>query len=193
MARKLFLLPILLFIFIEVSAQSTLSVDYIMRDPKWMGTFPSAPSWGEDSNQIFFKYNQENDPADSLYKIELGKPSNIAKVHWPEEKGLAKPLLAYNSDQSLRIYRKDNAIIFEDQKKKTTTTLLTWHEPVSNLRFLATKIESPLIPPEIFTFMTDPLKVFLNRPIFPMPPNRQAQVNLLLLTPDFWKLKILIF
>ncbi|SEG13622.1 S9 family peptidase [Algoriphagus boritolerans] len=137
MARKLFLLPILLFIFIEVSAQSTLSVDYIMRDPKWMGTFPSAPSWGEDSNQIFFKYNQENDPADSLYKIELGKPSNIAKVHWPEEKGLAKPLLAYNSDQSLRIYRKDNAIIFEDQKKKTTTTLLTWHEPVSNLRFLA--------------------------------------------------------
>lgn len=137
MARKLFLLPILLFIFTEVTAQSTLSVDYIMRDPKWMGTFPSSPSWSEGSNQIFFKYNQEKDPADSLYKIELGNPSNIVKVHWPEEKALEKPLSAYNSDQSLRIYRKDNSIIFEDQKKRSTTTLLAWHEPISNIRFLA--------------------------------------------------------
>lgn len=137
MARKLFLLPILLFILTEVSAQSTLSVDYIMRDPKWLGTFPSSPSWSEDSNQIFFKYNQENDPADSLHKIELSNSSNIVKVPWPEEKALAKPLSVFNSNQSLRIYRKDNSIILEDQKKKTTTTLLTWHESISNFQFLA--------------------------------------------------------
>ncbi|HSF56091.1 MAG TPA: hypothetical protein VLA71_20215, partial [Algoriphagus sp.] len=137
MQRKLLLLPVLLFLFGETTAQSTLTVDYIMRDPKWLGTFPSAPYWSEDSKQIFFKYNLEKDPVDSLYKIQLDNPAQVSKVHWTEEKSLSKPLSTFNSDQTLRIYRKDNSIILEEQKKKTTTTLLEWHEPVTNLKFLA--------------------------------------------------------
>lgn len=137
MQRKLLLLPVLLFLLGEAAAQSTLTVDYIMRDPKWLGTFPSAPYWSEDSKQIFFKYNLEKDPADSLYKIQLDNPAQVSKVHWAEEKTLAKPLSAFNSDQSLRIFRKDNAVIMEEQKKKTSSTLFEWHEPVTNLRFLA--------------------------------------------------------
>lgn len=137
MQRKLFLLPFLVFFLTEAAAQTSLSVDYIMRDPKWMGTFPSSPYWSEDGNQIFFKYNLEDDPADSLYKIDLSSPTQISKVHWTEEKSLSKPLSEYNSDRSLRIYRKDNSIILEEQKKKTTSTLVEWHEPISNFRFLA--------------------------------------------------------
>ena len=137
MQRKIFLLSFLVLLLSETIAQSTLSVDYIMRDPKWMGTFPSSPFWSEDGSQLFFKYNLEKDPSDSLYKIKLGLNSQISKVHWPEEKALSKPLSAFNSDQSLRIYRKDNSIILEEQKKKTTTTLLEWTEPLSNLQFLA--------------------------------------------------------
>lgn len=137
MQRKLLLLPILLFLLSEASAQSTLSVEYIMRDPKWMGVFPSSPEWSEDDKQIFFKYNLDGDPADSLYKIDLANPTQISKVHWAEEKALARPQSDTNADQSLRIYRKDHQIILEDLKKKTSSTLLEWHEPVSNLRFLA--------------------------------------------------------
>jgi dipeptidyl aminopeptidase/acylaminoacyl peptidase len=137
MQRKLLLLPILLLLLTEVSAQSTLTVDYIMRDPKWMGTFPSAPYWSEDGKEIFFRYNLEKDPADSLYKIDLTKPAQISKVHWAEEKTLSKPLSTFNSDRSRRLYRKDNAILLEDLKKNTSTTLLHWSEPVTNLRFLA--------------------------------------------------------
>ncbi|MBN7812044.1 S9 family peptidase [Algoriphagus sp. H41] len=137
MQRKLLLLPILLFLLSEASAQSTLSVEYIMRDPKWMGVFPSSPEWSEDGKQIFFKYNLDGDPADSLYKIDLANPTQISKVHWAEEKALARPQSDTNADQSLRIYRKDHQIILEDLKKKTSTTLFEWHEPVSNLKFLA--------------------------------------------------------
>lgn len=137
MQRKLLLLPVLLLLLAEASAQSTLSVEYIMRDPKWMGTFPSAHFWSEDSKQIYFKYNQENDPVDSLYKIDLANPSVISKVHWAEEKSLAKPQSHFNADQSLRIYRKDKQIILEDLKKMSSSTLLEWFEPVNNLRFLA--------------------------------------------------------
>lgn len=137
MQRKLLLLPVLLFLFTEARAQSTLSVDYIMRDPKWMGTFPSSHFWGEDGNKIFFKYNLEKDPADSLYTIELSKSDQPTKVKWSEEKTLTKSQSVFNADQSLRIYRKGNSIILEDHKKKTESELIEWFEPISNLTFLA--------------------------------------------------------
>ncbi|RIW15582.1 S9 family peptidase [Algoriphagus lacus] len=137
MQRKLLLLPVLLFILTEATAQSTLTVDYIMRDPKWMGTFPSAPFWSEDGKQIYFKYNLEKDPVDSLYKIDLSSPSQLSKVHWGEEKMLSKEQVDFNADQSLRIYREDKSILLEDRKKKSTTTILTWVDPISNLQFLA--------------------------------------------------------
>ena len=137
MLRKLLFLPGLLCFFAVVQAQSPLTVDYIMRDPKWMGTFPSAHSWSEDSNQIFFRYNLENDPADSLYKIDLSKPSQISKVHWPEEKLLRKELSTFNSDQSLRLYKEKNTIYLEDRKKGSTSALVEWFESFTNLQFLA--------------------------------------------------------
>ena len=137
MQRKLFLLPILLCILATAQAQSPLTVDYIMRDPKWMGTFPSSHFWSEDSQSIFFRYNLENDPADSLYQIDLSKPSLISKVHWPQEKSLQKEQEAFNADQSLRIYRVKNSIYLENLKKNQASVILEWVEPVSNLQFLA--------------------------------------------------------
>ncbi|MBS4071089.1 MAG: S9 family peptidase [Algoriphagus sp.] len=137
MLRKLLFLPGLLCFFAVVQAQSPLTVDYIMRDPKWMGTFPSTHSWSEDSKQIFFRYNLENDPADSLYKIDLTKPSQISKVHWPEEKLLRKELSTFNSDQSLRLYKEKNTIYLEDRKKGSTSALVDWFESFTNLQFLA--------------------------------------------------------
>lgn len=137
MRRNLLLLPVLLFICVQAYAQSSLSVEYIMRDPAWIGTFPSAPYWSEDGNRILFRYNLEKDPADSLYQIELSNPSVISKVQWADEKQLSKSNAVFNSDQSLRIYRKGNSILLEDQKKKTESLLFEWYEPISNIRFLA--------------------------------------------------------
>lgn len=137
MRRKFLLLPILLLVLNQATAQSSLTVDYIMRNPKWMGTFPSSPFWSEDSQQLFFRYNQAGDPADSLYKTNLGNPSQIQKVHWAEEKNLEKDNAEFNADQSLRIYREGTTILLEDRKKKTTIPLLEWGQAISNLRFLA--------------------------------------------------------
>ena len=46
--------------------QSELTVEQIMQDPAWMGTFPSNIRWSEDSKTIFFNYNLQQDPSDSL-------------------------------------------------------------------------------------------------------------------------------
>ncbi len=137
MSRKLLFLPLLCIVLFQSWAQSPLTVDYIMRDPSWMGTFPSAPFWSEDGKTIYFRYNLEKDPADSLYKIDLANPTQISKVQWSEEKDLRKDTPITNTSQTLRIYRDNKKIQLEDLKKQTTVTLLEWFEPVSNLQFQA--------------------------------------------------------
>lgn len=135
--RKIIFLPLLLFVLSQSWAQSPLTVDYIMRDPSWMGTFPSAPSWSEDGKTIYFQYNLEKDPADSLYKINLSEPSQIKKVSWSEEKTLTKNSLVSNNQNTLRMYREGQKIMIQDLKKGTFSVLLEWFEPVSNLQFQA--------------------------------------------------------
>ena len=50
---------------------SPLTVEKIMRDPRWMGSSPSSPSWSNDGKRIYFMWNPDKSPADSLYYITL--------------------------------------------------------------------------------------------------------------------------
>ena len=67
---------LLLFIFYMhyVSGQnsiSPLSVEKIMRDPKWIGSSPSELLWAADGKTLYFKWNPDGAPEDSLYAITL--------------------------------------------------------------------------------------------------------------------------
>ncbi|MBN7816564.1 S9 family peptidase [Algoriphagus pacificus] len=137
MQRKLFFLPLLFIALTQAYAQSTLSVEYIMRDPKWMGTFPSSARWDDASKQIYFRYNVENDPADSLYKINLDNPKAITKVHWPEENSLRKNSASLNAAKTHRLFLEDQTIKIEDLAKGTETVVLEWFQNLSNPSFLA--------------------------------------------------------
>ena len=48
-----------------------LTVEKIMRNPKWMGVSPSDVSWSEDSKTIYFNWNPTHAAGDSLYAITL--------------------------------------------------------------------------------------------------------------------------
>ena len=64
----------ILLLFIAVSTNSfaqSLTVDYIMRDPKWMGTSPSNVFWSHDSKTVFFNWNPKQQVSDSLYAYAL--------------------------------------------------------------------------------------------------------------------------
>jgi len=136
MFKKIFLLQSLLCIASLAQAQTPLSVDYIMRDPKWMGTFPTAHFWSSDSKQIYFNYNPEKNPSDSLYKIEPVAGAKPMKVPVQEERSLKKEAI-YSADENLKLYRKGNQVLLEDLKKRKTTTLFDWYGPLEKLKFLA--------------------------------------------------------
>ncbi|MDI1321185.1 MAG: S9 family peptidase, partial [Algoriphagus sp.] len=141
MQRKFLFLPLLCFALLEANAQSSLSVEYIMRDSKWMGTFPSAASWGDDGKQIYFQYNKDQDPVDSLYKINLANLTSIQKVHWPEAKGLRKSDASFNSDKSLRIFREGNNLMLDSPALGNPVLLLEWFGEFNNPKFLANESE----------------------------------------------------
>ena len=70
---KLTLFLCLLFPIISFSQPklNTLSVEKIMRDPKWIGTSPSNVFWSADGKYLYFNWNPDNAPSDSLYFITL--------------------------------------------------------------------------------------------------------------------------
>jgi dipeptidyl aminopeptidase/acylaminoacyl peptidase len=141
MNRKLLFIPVFFIYFSSVFGQVPLSVEYIMRDPAWMGTFPSSIRWSEDSQKIYFQYNLDKDPADSLYSIAIKRLGNPAKVKWSEEKILGERGSNYSKDRSFRIFKEDRKLLLEEMKSGKVSTILGWHSDFSNPTILANENE----------------------------------------------------
>lgn len=125
-------------LFINIYAQqSDLSVEKIMQDPKWMGTFPSNIKWNQSSTAIYFDYNRDDDPSDSLYRISLKNSKKIDKVSWTEEKDTEFARGIFNSGKTKKIYSKGNVLIIFDIKSGKETQLLQFPKNISNPNFLA--------------------------------------------------------
>lgn len=138
MIKKRLLFTFIFLASLSLSAQtSTLSVEKIMQDPKWMGTFPTNIKWDDHSTFIYFNYNKDNDPADSLYRIAIKNPSKIEKVAWQKEKQLIPFNGNYTKDKSLKIYTKENTLLLYNLLTKQEKTLLELPNRISNPIFLA--------------------------------------------------------
>lgn len=117
--------------------QSSLSVEKIMQDPKWMGTFPSNIEWNEQSDVLYFNYNKDNDPSDSLYRISLKSKNTIEKVKWREEKNRIPNRGSYNASKTKKIYVKNNALFIYEIKSKKESKVLEFINSLYNPVFLA--------------------------------------------------------
>lgn len=126
------------FLFINIYAQqSELSVEKIMQDPKWMGTFPSNVKWDQNSSAIYFNYNRDNDPSDSLYRIRLANTKTIEKVTWTEEKNIDFARGTYDKAKTKKVYSKGNTLSIQDVKSGKETQLLQFPKNIGSPYFLA--------------------------------------------------------
>ena len=122
---------------VEGFSQQKLSVEGIMRDPLWMGVFPSDIQWDEKGQTIYFKYNPEKNPSDSLYKIDLQQPGNIQKVGLAEQRSLAPRNARSNLAKTKKIYAQNGELILLDVGSGAKSTLLKWVDRIGNPSFLA--------------------------------------------------------
>lgn len=117
--------------------QSDLSVEKIMQDPKWMGTFPSRIQWGIESENIYFQYNLENDPDDSLYKIDLSNQSKILKVSQQEKENMIPRYGDYNDKKTEMLFTENGKLFLYNIRKASKTELIDLGERIIDPQFMA--------------------------------------------------------
>jgi dipeptidyl aminopeptidase/acylaminoacyl peptidase len=112
-----------------------LSVEKIMRDPRWIGTSPSSPQWAADGKTLFFNWNPENATADSLYYISLdGKTPLKASIRQKQDL-LTYNALEYNNAKTAYTYNKDGDIFYMETKTGKTRRITQTIDNENNPRF----------------------------------------------------------
>src|SRR5689334_7883308 len=120
--RSTFLLLLLCICFTGYSQTlGELTVEKIMRDPKWIGVAPTNLSWSPDGKTLYFNWNPVNAAADSLYKITLTNrtPQKVSKK---ERLGLPAAG-AYNKLYTKLTYEKNGDIFLLDVPTNKITQL----------------------------------------------------------------------
>ncbi|MDY0905258.1 S9 family peptidase [Pedobacter sp. CFBP9032] len=112
-----------------------LTVEKIMRDPKWMGATPTNFRWTADSETLYFNWNPENKAKEELYKITNASAKPIKAVEKEDEKLLALNYV-YNKDQSAGLVEKNGDIYLQNFKTKKEIRLTNTLERESNPIFL---------------------------------------------------------
>ncbi len=127
------------FLFLSSIAQAQqlapLTVQKIMRDPKWMGNAPTNYRWSEDSKTVYFSWNPENKEKDQAYKVSVltNKPETTEDNAAEKAAGSN---YTYNKDRSLGLSEKGGDIYLYNFKAKKETRLTNTVDRESGSRFL---------------------------------------------------------
>src|SRR5687768_8620660 len=112
-----------------------LTVEKIMRDPKWIGSSPSSPQWSADGKTIFFNWNPEKADADSLYYITLDNKTPVKATVIQKQNLLSSNTLEYNKAKTAYTYNKDGDIFYTEIKTGKTRRITETIDSENNPRF----------------------------------------------------------
>jgi len=100
----------------------TLTIEKIMRDPKWIGISPSNIRWSDDSKKIYFNWNADQNAAEELYSILPGS-TKPQKVSLAGQRSLSASGGDWNKSRSLKVYEKNGDLFLANIKTGSTTQL----------------------------------------------------------------------
>ncbi|HEY1018277.1 MAG TPA: prolyl oligopeptidase family serine peptidase [Sediminibacterium sp.] len=117
------------------TAQS-LTVEKIMKDPKWIGTSPSNLVWSQDSKTVYFNWNPQGNISDSVYAVAVGGGEPRKTTYAESQKTNALSNAVYNSSYTLMTYAYRGDLYLVDLKTGKTTRITQTEETESAPRFL---------------------------------------------------------
>lgn len=133
--KKITLLSFFTVIQLLVLAQtSTLSVEKIMRDPKWMGYSPSGLSWTFDG-RLTFNWNAENFPSDSTYYVDTKSFQPIKANVYERMNFVNANAVQYNQAGTAYIYLQNGNIVYAEKKSGKQIFVTQFASSVSNIKF----------------------------------------------------------
>lgn len=132
--RKIFLL--LSLAFVHAGYSQSLTVDYIMRDPKWMGTSPSNAFWSHDSKTVYFNWNPQKNISDSLYAFAINATAPEKANANILDRNNALSNAVYNAAGTQMVYGFRGDIYWTDVKTNKTTRVTQTEEQEFNPSFI---------------------------------------------------------
>ncbi len=112
-----------------------LTVEKIMRDPKWMGTSPSAVTWSNDGSMLYFLWNPEKAPADSFWYITPANRTPVKATVTQKQFMVAEGNYNYNEARTAYVYSKDGDIIYREVKSGRLVRITQTTDVESNPQF----------------------------------------------------------
>src|SRR6185503_1933405 len=112
-----------------------LTVEKIMRDPKWIGTSPSSPQWSIDGNLLFFQWNPNNETSDSSWYITKENKTPVKATVTQKQNFLSTNGAVYNIARTAYVFSKDGDVFYTDTKTGITRRITQTVDPVSNPQF----------------------------------------------------------
>jgi dipeptidyl aminopeptidase/acylaminoacyl peptidase len=111
----------------------TLTIEKIMRDPKWMGVAPSNIRWSDDSKNIYFNWNPNKTERDELFAIT---PANTKPVLVSKAEQFKLPVDGeWNKKHTLKLYEKNCDLYLSDTKNGKIQQLTNTVEREANPTF----------------------------------------------------------
>ncbi|PTQ99801.1 dipeptidyl aminopeptidase/acylaminoacyl peptidase [Mucilaginibacter yixingensis] len=108
-----------------------LTLEGIMRDPKWIGTSPANVQWSDDSRKIYFNWDPENTGRPALYSVTPGslKPQ---KASIDERKAMIPSEGSWDMKHIQKVFEKNGDIFMYDGKAGKQLQLTATTEPENN-------------------------------------------------------------
>jgi dipeptidyl aminopeptidase/acylaminoacyl peptidase len=104
-----------------------------MKGERFIGFSPENITWSEDSRQVFFSWNPNQDTLRSWYKTDLSGSSPI-KASLAEQMEM-NAFGSYSRDYQQRVFSRSGDLFLQDFAKNTTTQLSNTLAQESNPRF----------------------------------------------------------
>jgi len=112
----------------------TLTIEKIMRDPKWIGIAPSNIRWSDNNKHLYFNWNPNNTERDELFAIAPTDTKPV-KVSIDEQKAFPSGYGAMNRAHTLKLYEKNGDIYLEELKTGKIQQLTNTVEREANPAF----------------------------------------------------------
>ena len=135
-------LALLMGYFAFAQLQAPLTVEKIMRDPKWIGASPSNPLWSADGKMLYFNWNPDKAPADSLYYITNENKIPQKVTAFQKQNIVYARDISFNANGTMYVYAKDDDIFIVNSKtgKTKRITQTTQQESHPAFSFNDTKV-----------------------------------------------------
>jgi dipeptidyl aminopeptidase/acylaminoacyl peptidase len=112
-----------------------LTVEKIMRDPKWIGTSPSNVYWNADGDSLYFNWNPDNLPSDSVYFITLTDHHPVKASAQQKQNIIPDYSTTWNTNRTACVFTKDGDVFFKDLKTGNTKRIVQTTEKETNAVF----------------------------------------------------------